>query len=339
MKKYIYLLFLGIIFSNTLWAQYYDTLYTKDLKNRIMVSYFQEYKTFELNIIPNKSIDSTGREALKLKSDATLYAGFAFQFKKISFALASTLPQTDSSKIKYGNQSSRNLGFSYQTNGLALSATYITQKGFYDENFQKHQFAQQENPNSFARFNNMQATWIKIDAKYYPEYKKFAIGLPSNFGIKQIKSKFSWAYRASINYLKYNQKDKKALFDQPLQAQDTQFGIFAGEYYGFNFSVSPSFYLADKQGWFLYGDVWLGGDFGKNSLQNATQTNIVWRYAIVVPETKIMMGYQGDRFVGMFHYSFVNQSFNNNKMDNSIYYHTFSLILGYRFYAPVRLML
>jgi|JI8StandDraft_2_1071088.scaffolds.fasta_scaffold49970_2 hypothetical protein len=338
MKKYIYLLLFGNIISNALQAQYYDTLYIKDLKNRIMVSYFQEYKTFELNIIPNGSIDSTGREDLKLKSDATLYTGFGLQFKNLSVTLASTLPQTDSSKIKFGNQSSRNLGFSYQKNGWALAGTYITQNGFYDENFQKHEFAQQENLNSFARFNNMQATWIRIDARYYPEYKKFAIGLPSNFGVKQIKSKFSWAYRASVNYMKYNQKDRKALFDQPLQAKDEQFGVFAGEYYGFNFSVSPSFYLADKEGWFLYGDVWLGGDFGKNTLENATKKNVVWQYAIVVPETKVMMGYQGDRFVGILHYSFVNQSFNNSKMTNSVYYHTFSLILGYRFYAPVRLL-
>ncbi len=337
MKKIIIIFFISIIYCTNSFAQYYDTLYIKDLKNRMMFSYFQEYKTFEINLIPDKSIDSTNRESLKLKSDALFYSGVAFQFKDISLVFASTLPQTDSSKRKYGEQNSQNIKLAYQNKGLALNANYIGQRGFYDENFNQHQYAPQEDANAFNRFNNMQATWVHISAKYYPEYKKFAIGLPNNFGIKQIKTKFSWAYRVAYNYIKYS--NDRPLFSEKMQSRDFSLGVYESIYNSINFSVSPSIYVANTKGWFLYADVWLGTDIGVQNNKNVQKNNQTWQYNIVVPELKIMGGYQGDRFLACLHYNYINQTFKSEKITNAVYYHTFSFILGYRIFAPVRLLL
>jgi hypothetical protein len=331
-------LFLLWGFGGVAHAQYYDTLYVKELSNRVLVSYFQEYRSLNMDFVPDKKIDTAGRENLRLRSSSALYSGFAIHYKAISIVLAGTLPQTQEEISKNGKQSSSIWRISYAKEALFLSFNHVRYTGFYDENFNQHAFAPLTDNSAFARYDRLKTLWLSFEAKYYPNYKQFAAGIPYNFGLWQLKSKFAWGYRFAYNHINSN-NNGKPFFSESLQSGDYTFGTFQTVYNGINFSAAPSFYLTGKSRLFLYGELWAGADAGFHKNRAIEKDNSVFHYALVVPQARLIAGYHTDKFLATLYYSFVNQRFTNQNLVNSLTFQTFGVMLGYRFYAPARLAL
>jgi Domain of unknown function (DUF4421) len=150
-----------------------DTTYIKDLSKRIFVSYFQEYQGLEIEIQRSKTIDNPDKETVLLNSATNLFSGFLFQYKWLPIGIASTLPQTDENKLKFGEQKSDVWKINLLHKSLGLDFNHIKYTGFYDANFDQYQFAPQEDNLPYERFQNLGAKWINVALKYYPKYKQF----------------------------------------------------------------------------------------------------------------------------------------------------------------------
>jgi hypothetical protein len=334
--KFVFAVLLMLL-SNLTKAQYYDTSYVKELTNRVLISYFQEYRSMEINVSPKKIIDSTGKESLKLSSTSTLFSGFLIQYKAFSIYIAGNSAQTNDNKLKYGLQNSTIWKISALYKAFFTNFNYIKYKGFYDENFYEHAYHKLDGL-PYSRYQNLNTTWINFDLKYYPGYKKFSQGIPTWFGLRQTKSKFSIGYKFSYNYLKLNNQ-YAPLFNTQLINNNKIYGLYSSSYNGFNVSAAPSLYLVAFKKLFFYIDGWVGLDVGYNHLQGMSFAENKVTARIVVPEFRTAFGFQNNRWITAIYYSFINQSLSNQNLNISINYNNFGVIIGYRFYAPTRLLL
>jgi Domain of unknown function (DUF4421) len=324
--KIIFLLTLVLpCFAN---AQYYNKKYIRDLRYRLLLSYFQEYRSVGFNVNPDKKFDSTGKENLGLSSSANLYSGLLIQTNNASLYLASTTPQTDVDIKKFGKQSSGLFKIAFVKNSIATSLSCIKSEGLYDKNYTLHpEFA--GDTVAYRRYNGAKVTWINFDINYYKNHRQFAIGMPTYFGLRQLKSKFSLGGRFSFNQLSIDNKGN-SFFRDTLTKKFADFAVSKFKYTGVNLSLTPSVHVVAFKKLFLYADLSLGVDIGnvKSSLQNKTDSKFYVNAAIA--QAKTIVGYHTDRFITSIYYTFINQSFKTNQFIAGATYNNFGFIIGYR---------
>lgn len=302
----------------------------------MFISYFQEYRSLQLQLSPNVTLDSTKREHLNLSANAPLYSGLFFQYKGTSIYLAGVLPQDAESKAKYGEQSSNIWRAGFQFKGLTLNFNHLKYQGMYDQNFYTHADTLSD-INAYSRYNNLRTLWLNFDIKYYPQYNRFALGMPYSYLFQQIKSRFALGYKLSYNYIKTDNQDK-ALFNTSLQNANAAYSLRRLDYNGVNAAVLPSYYGVLSKHWFLYLDLGLGLDFNFTTQQYLDlDKSTLFKVAFTVPEVHSMLGFQNDNWVLSVYYNYINQNFKAQYYQAALFHHTFGIIAGYRFYAPARL--
>lgn len=334
MKRIIPILLVTLLCYSVVQAQYYDTCYVKNIQNKVLVSYFQEYRGIDIKLTPDKSIDSLGKESLQLSSSSPLYSGFLIQYKGISIYLAGNTAQTPQSKNQFGTQNSNIWKISMLYKAIFANFNSIRYDGFYDKNFKNHHYFKQDSL-PYNRYQSMRTIWRNVDVKYYPSYKKFAQGIPSSYGLRQTKSKVSMGYKVCYNYLKT--RNNKALFSDSLSQLHNTFTTSSSTYHGINVSAAPSLYLVAFKKLFFYADAWAGLDIGSNKIQGKSFKESKTTLAFVVPEVRTVLGFQTNQWIVAAYYSYLNQSFNNQWIKTTINYNTFGALVGYRFYSPARL--
>jgi hypothetical protein len=324
-KKYLCIL---LLLPTIVHAQYYNKKYVKDLRYRLLLSYFQEYRSIDVNIKPIKAFDSLGKENLILSSSANLLSGLLIQTNNSSMYLAGTTPQTDADIKKFGKQSSKIFKIAVSQRAIFTSFNYVKNDGLYDRNYSKHpEFL--NDTLSYLRYNSSNVTWINFDINYYKNHRTFAIGMPTYFGLRQLRSKFTLAGRLSYNYLDIDNANR-SFFRDSLTNQFTALSVSKYTFNGVNLSVSPSLHLVAFKKLFLYTDISFGIDVGSVKSKSPTTTSTKGYANVALSQAKIVGGYHGDRFIASLYYSFLNQSFKTAAVTAGGVYHTFGFIIGYR---------
>jgi hypothetical protein len=325
LKNIFFLMLIQPSFAN---AQYYNKKYVKDLRYRLLLSYFQEYRSVGFNANPDKKFDSTGKENLQLSSSANLYSGLLIQTNNASLYLANTTPQSDADIKKFGKQNSILFKIAFVKNSISTSLNCIKSEGLYDKNYAMHpEFA--GDTVAYRRYNGAKITWINFDVNYYKNHRQFAIGMPTYFGLRQLKSKFSLGGRFAFNQLSIDNKGN-SFFRDTLTKKFSDLAVSKFNYTGINLSVTPSVHVVAFKKIFLYADVSLGTDIGnvKSSLLNKTESKFYANAAIA--QAKAIVGYHTDRFITSIYYTFINQSFKTNQFIAGATYNSFGFIIGYR---------
>ncbi len=309
-------------------AQYYDKKYVKDLRYRLLLSYFQEYRSIEFKLNPNKTIDITGKENLSLSSSANLFSGILIQTNNSSLYLAGSAPQTDAEINKFGKQNSKIFKIAIAQNSIFTSFNYIKNTGLYDKNYKTHpEFI--GDTLSYRRYNGTNLTWINFDINYYKNHRRFAIGMPTYYGLRQLKSKFSLAGRFCYNYLDIN-NGGQSFFRDTLVNKYNHLSTSKYTYNGVNFSIWPSLHLVAFKKLFLYTDVSLGLDAGNTKSKQINNTESTPYFNVALAQAKVVAGYNGDRFIASIYYSFLNQSVKTKYVTAGTTYHNFGFNIGYR---------
>jgi hypothetical protein len=241
MKKSLIFLYLILLCSQSLNGQYYDKKYVRDLRHRLFIAYFQEYRSLDFNINPNAQLDQLGKEKLRLSSASNLFSGILIQGNSGSLYLAKSTPQTPADISRFGKQKTDIYKVSFVKRAFVFSANYIKNRGFYDKNYLLHpEFV--NDSNSFKRYNDGQLTWLNIDVGYYKNHRQFAIGLPNNYGLRQLKTKAAIGSSLSFNSIELNNKNKTLFRDSlSLSQQDAAWKKI--NYNGFTFSLIPGIHL------------------------------------------------------------------------------------------------
>lgn len=321
------ILLIALLFTNlTSMAQTYDRRYIKNLKFRLLITNISEVRTIDTYLIPNRPMDSLGKESLLLKNSPNTLSGFMLQSNNISVYLTSSLPQRQADIDNFGRQTSSIIKAAFLFKGLLSNFTYIEHKGFYDYNYSKHpDFPGDTIP--FRRHNASGLRWIGFDISYYKGNRKFCVGIPSYFGERQLKSRFTLGSRIAYNNLRLN-NNGKPYFRDSISGQLPELRAASFTYNGFSFSLTPSVYLVAAKTFFCFVDASVGLGVGKLNESNLYTTKLLVQPEI--PQAKIAGGIHTDRFLMGLYYTYLNQSFRTETLTIGNILGSYGFVIGIR---------
>lgn len=312
--------------SSVISAQsYYDTAYVKDYSNRVLVSYFQEYRSFDAQLTPTFNAPTTGvSDSLVLTSPQNLFAGFLLQYKASSIYLAGSVDDGRGNRNNLWRVGIAAPGLNLRAQGAAIN-------GF--ESTSSNLDSSPVNPS----LENAALNWWSIDVKHAPAFRRLAIGIPDIWSLHPVRNKGGLGFRGAFQ--SYVLKNNNGFF-RPDLAQLNQTLSFTD----FRLSVAQIsagyiFQLALDQRWFMTGEVWGGVDaiWQESSIQNE-QSLASFRAGISVPEVKISAGAQSRNWLFSVYYSLNTLSTQTPHFRVANNLHTAGFIIGRRFNSPARWM-
>ena len=82
---------------------------------------------------------------------------------------------------------------------------------------------------------------------------------------------------------------------------------------------------------FLYTDLSVGLNFGITKSDSEKQNISKSSVNVAIPQAKIILGYQSNRFITSLYYTFSNQTIKTDATTIGSTYNSFGFIIGYRF--------
>ena len=109
MRFVFILLFFSLSFQNLAQKKGWDTTYYKKYRDRIIISYFQSYKKYNIDITQKLVTDSIGKSNLGYISEANLISGLEFNYDKINIQIGFKSPATETNLRTKGKTNFKNL--------------------------------------------------------------------------------------------------------------------------------------------------------------------------------------------------------------------------------------
>lgn len=302
---------------------YYDTAYVKDYSTRILVSYFQEYRSFDAQFTPKFNAPSTiAPDTLRLTSPQHLFAGFLLQYKASSIYLAGSVDDG-----RGNNNNLWRLGIAAP--GLNLRAQGALINGL--ESSSSDADASPENP----PLENAALNWWSIDVKHAPAFRRLAIGIPDIWSLHPVKNKGGMGYR--IGYQSYSLKNSNGFFGSELTQLNQMLAFTHLRLSAAQVSAGYIFQLALDRRWFLTGEIWGGVDaIWQDSRHHNEQRSTSFRLQISVPEVKVSAGVQSRNWLFSIYYSLNTLSTQTHDLLIANNLHTAGFIIGRRIGSPAR---
>lgn len=309
----------------------YDTTFVKDYASRILWSYFQEYRSIGLDIEFDDAIFGEETADLGLNSGQSLYSGLLLQYKASSIYLAGSLPQSEADILENGTRESNIWKVAVQLPGVGFRLQRAHFKGFSPV---PPDDASLGDSLTTRFYPQMEANLLTGDVKYYPAFRRFAQGLPDTWNLHQVKSKAALGYRLGYHHL---QLQNDSAFVQVSASDAAPVTSTSSINYGsMNFTVGPSFYWSEDNGFFAYGDLWLGLETGRTVRSAEDFSSTVWSVSFVAPEMRIAAGYQSRKWLAAIYYTYQGNHIQMTEMNINATLHTFGIILGFRTNSPAR---
>lgn len=178
-----------------------DTTYYRKYNNKLIVSYFQSYKSFGIDMTQKLISDSLGQSKIAYIAESNLVSGFELTYDKISLSIGFKSPSSLSDKK--GNTSYKNFAINIGGNKWIVENSYRSYKGFYNKNTSTYDTSFYTT-GIYDQLPNLKAEAYKTKFLLFknPELFSFRAGYAGNY--QQIKSAFSWVYSANIYYNKLN---------------------------------------------------------------------------------------------------------------------------------------
>jgi hypothetical protein len=317
---------LGTLVSLACHSQHEEKRYVKNLKYRLLISSVAEVREVNSLFMVNKALVPSGNEDLALYHSPSLLSGLLIQANNASLYLVAPAPQSQSQVDREGKQSTTIFRASAIHRGLLANFNYVSNTGFYDANYLDHpEFI--GDTVLFRRHNSTAIEWYSVDVNYYFGRDKFAIGLPHYFGERQLRSRFTVAMR-----LAYDQAGSdnggRAYFRDSTAALSPDLATTSLSYRGALLALSPSAYLVARERFFCHVEVSAGLGVGQLLLSNERERRLRARFE--VPQARIAMGINTDRFVLSMHYTYVNRSMDSGDLAISNFLSSYGLLLGFR---------
>lgn len=308
------------------YGQHLDNRYIKNLKYRFLISSVSEVREVNSLFLVNKALVPSGKEDLALKHSPSLLSGLLLQANNVSLYLVAPTPQSQAEIDRVGKQSTSIFRASAIHRSLIANFNYVSNIGFYDANYVDHP----EFPSDtvlFRRHNSTALEWYGIDVNYYLGREKFAIGLPHYYGERQLRSRFTMAIRLAYDHAASN-NGGRAFFRDSSAALSPELASTSLTYRGGLVAVTPSAYLVAWEQLFCHVEVSAGLGVGQLLLGGADHRRLRARFE--VPQARLALGVNTDRFVLSLYYTYLNRSIASGDLTVSNLISSYGLVLGIR---------
>lgn len=211
----------------------WDSTYYVKYKNRLIVSVFQSYKNYGMDISQQLTKDTLGQSKIAYVAEANLIYGIELNYDKFNLSIGFKNPSTQTKQK--GDTKYRNYVLNIGGNHWILENSYRSYKGFYNKNTSLYDTSirttgiYDQNPNLYSEAYRTKFLFFTNSNKF-----SFKSGYSCNY--HQLKSAFSFVLSANINYNRLN--SDSSFFPQPIRGYfDTHqslhgLNVFAFSIYG-----------------------------------------------------------------------------------------------------------
>ncbi len=203
------------IFSNsTFFAQKkgWDTTYYTKYRNRLIISFFQSYRNYQIDIAQNLTTDSTGKSKINYLAEANLIYGLEVNYDKFNISIGFKNPSRD--KAKKGDTKYQNYALNIGGNRWILENSYRSYTGFYNKNTQSYDTTFNKT-GIYDQFPKLSTEAYKTKFLFFTNANKFSFKSGYSCNYQQRKSAFSFVLSANIYYNRMN--SDSSFFPYPIR--------------------------------------------------------------------------------------------------------------------------
>lgn len=191
------LFFLGL-FNMHSQTQTWDTMYYKKYPNKLIVSFFQSYRNYEVDISQKLLSDTIGLSDVNYTAESNIISGLEFNYDKINFSFAykSVPPLNQAQK---GNTKYKNFNLNFGGNKWNIENSYRSYTGFFNKNTALYDTSF-KTTGIYTQMPNLSIQTYKTKFLYFTNHNRFSFKSGYACSQRQLKSAFSFVLSANIYY-------------------------------------------------------------------------------------------------------------------------------------------
>jgi hypothetical protein len=244
-------IFCFFVSASFLYAQKkaWDSTYYRKYKDRLIISYFQSYKNYSIDISQKLTKDSLGLSKINNIAESNLVSGFEINYDKFNISVGFRSPSNQSVSAKKGFTKYRNFALNIGGNRWLVENSYRSYSGFYNKNTPNYDTTFKRT-GIYDQFPHLVSESYKTKFLFFTNANKFSFKSGYSCSHRQLKSAFSFVLSANIYYNRLN--SDSSFF--PLQTRDyfdthrslNGINVFAFSVYGggsFNLVLWKAFFM------------------------------------------------------------------------------------------------
>lgn len=179
----------------------WDSTYYRKYKDKLIVSVFQSYRKYGIDIEQKLVKDSLGLSKIAYIAEANLIYGIELNYDKFNLSIGFKSPSTQTQQK--GDTKFRNIALNIGGNRWILETSYRSYTGFYNKNTVNYD-------TSFTRtgiydqFPHIKSEAYKTKFLYFTNPGKFSFKSGYSGNYRQLKSAFSFVLSANLYYNRLN---------------------------------------------------------------------------------------------------------------------------------------
>lgn len=308
-----------------------DTLYYIKYKDRLIVSFFQSYRTYGVEISQKLSKDSLGQSKINYLAESNHISGIELNYDKlnIQFGYNSKPP---ANQVKKGETQFRNIGFNIGGDRWLIENSYRSYKGFYNNNTGLYDTTFKRT-GIYTKQGNLHSELFKTKFLFYTNSNKFSRQAGYTCADRQLKSAFSFVLTANIYYNRLNSDSDSSFIPSPIKKYyDTHQSIYGLNVAAFSVYGGGSFNLVIWKTVFFNMTLMIGPEeqWRTYSYKSNHPTQTLF-YTSISGDFRASFGLNYKRFFTLISGTSDYTWYNNNAMDFKSTYKAANFSIGYRF--------
>lgn len=226
----------------------WDSTYYTKYRDRLIISVFQSYRSYSMDISQTIIKDSLGLSKVAYVADARLISGFEINYDKFSLSLGFKSGSSPE-QYKKGDTKFRNIALNFGGNRWVLENSYRSYTGFYNKNTINYDTSFKRT-GIYDQAPRLSSEAYKTKFLFFTNANKFSFKSGYSCSYRQLKSAFSFVLSANIYYNRLN-SDSSFI---PYQVRDyydqrqsiNGLNVFAFSVYGggsFNLVLWKAFFM------------------------------------------------------------------------------------------------
>lgn len=182
--------------------QKWDTTYYSKYKDRFIVSLYQSYRYYGIDISQKLFRDTLGQSKIEYLAEANFVSGIEISYDKINFSVAyKSAPPAN--QLQKGDTKYKNFALNIGGGKWILENSYRTYTGFFNKNTVTYDTTF-KTTGIYTQSPTLSSETFKTKFLYYTNSNKFACKSGYSCTQRQLKSAFSFVLTANINYNRLN---------------------------------------------------------------------------------------------------------------------------------------
>lgn len=203
MKRLFLIILLFILSNNSFFAQKNgcDSTYYQKYKDRLIFSFFQSYRNYEIDISQQLTADTFGLSKVAYIAESNLVSGIEINYDKFSLSVGFKSPSSQSQKK--GETKYKNFALNFGGDRWVLENSYRSYSGFYNKNTSNYDTSFHRT-GIYDQYPNILSEGYKTKFLFFTNSNKFSFKSGYSCNCQQRKSAFSFVLSANIYYNRFN---------------------------------------------------------------------------------------------------------------------------------------